>query len=196
MMKEELQGLLNEPLEDWKWKMAEFVYMNHPTIEDVRGKQQVADIVKQGFGWDSPIRAMYKEINGPVIIAKTMHQLFTTYDVTHESLCINERGNPMDEIYAHVKKELQEKYPDLWGKLDYFDQDVELRHRSELWDTDTHWIAVFYVRGGSEGYYIHVETRKDGQAKIIFLGKTLLEGEEGVQCAEQTANAIARIMKV
>ena len=35
------------------------------------------------------------------------------------------------------------------------------------------WIAIYWVVGGSEGYYVHVETRElePQKAELVFLGK-------------------------
>ena len=192
MMRAELEERVGK-LEDWQWEMAHYVYQNDDHILDVGGKDQIAAIVKQGFGYQAPIRTMYKEANGPPIIVKTQHELLTTYDVTYESYCINERGNPLREIYEAIDKELKASHPELMENLEYF-SDAE--SRGKVWDPTIQRITVFYVRGGSEGYYVHVDTRKEGIAQYVFLLKTLLEGEAGIAWAEQMVCALSRILKV
>jgi hypothetical protein len=63
-------------------------------------------------------------------------------------------------------------------------------------------IACFPVRGGSEGYYVHVAAIRpnddpisEGSIDTIYLGKTLYEGEEGLNRAAATAAACARALQ-
>jgi hypothetical protein len=54
-------------------------------------------------------------------------------------------------------------------------------------------IICFAVRGTSEGYYIHVGLiLKDGQYQDLFLGKTLQEGEDGLNYALQIVSAVTK----
>lgn len=43
------------------------------------------------------------------------------------------------------------------GQEEYFAAESKLSSEEPLWKEDTRWIAVFWVEGGSEGYYVHVE---------------------------------------
>ena len=130
-------------------------------------------------------------------IVKTVRELLTTYDVTENHHCINERGNLLSDIHAELKKRLNEKDPELLKEADYFDINGNFTYREQArWDTNTERIAVFYVKGGSEGYYVHVEAYFEGKHKLIFLGKTLREGEMGITWAEKMVCALSRILEV
>lgn len=128
-------------------------------------------------------------------IVKTVHELLTTYDVTDQHLCINERGNHLDNILKQVRSRLAKDYPGLLDSADYFDVFPSLT--DEVFPVDRGWVCVFYVKGGSEGYYVHVEVQKDRkESKLLFLGKTLLEGEAGISWAEKMVCALSRILEV
>lgn len=121
--------------------------------------------------------------------------MFHTWEVKNGHI-INRKPKKLSEVYQAVRKEL-ELYPEIFGSLDYFSLEIEykLGHVPDLWP-DPHWIAVFYVTGDSEGYYIHVEARDGGTSKLLFLGKTLREGIEGRMICEKAVAALSRIMKV
>ena len=107
------------------------------------------------------------------VIVKSVHHLLDTYDVTDQHLCINEHGNPLKEIFQEVNARLHKEYQRLCEDIDYF-------HISDREPEDFpipyNRLMIFYVRGGSEGYYVHVEVRVDGKHRLLFLGKTLLRG--------------------
>jgi hypothetical protein len=41
----------------------------------------------------------------------------------------------------------------------------------ELYTKETHWLAVYWVVGGSEGYYVHVDRIDYEKRELVFLGK-------------------------
>lgn len=139
---------------------------------------------------------------GTVVSHKS--DLYTEYDVTDKHYCINEKPRKLIDIFNDVNKQLKEKYPKLCEGFDYFSLSASLDHFYDsgsrgteiLWNMDTAWTAVYYVTGGSEGYYIHVSSIHDDKHKLLFLGKTLREGEAGISWAEQMVAAISRIMNV
>lgn len=194
MLRTELEQRVGT-LENWQWEIAHHVYQWHDSIKDVGGKEQIADIVRQGWLYGSPIFVMYEELKGPVVIKYSNGDLYSTWDVIHTGYCINDKPRPISEVFEQVNSRLQSEYPELYRELDYFSNSVKYEPDSTLWPK-FRWIAVFYVRGGSEGYYIHVETRNDGAAKIMFLGKTLLEGKAGRELCEKIVAALSRIMDV
>lgn len=128
-------------------------------------------------------------------VVKQESDLYTTYDVTDKGYCINIRPRKIADIFNDVNRQLKGKYPKLCEGIEYFELSAS-QSGEELWDEDRHWTAVFYVQGGSEGYYVHVEAISEGIRQLLFLGKTLREGEAGVSWAEQMVCAISRIMKV
>jgi len=135
------------------------------------------------------------------LIVETNNDLYTIWDVTEDRYCVNERRKNLYGIYEHVRDALQKDYPDLWEQSDYFSYDYDnpqglMDRKHEALCPKFAWIAVFYVTGGSEGYYVHVEARDNGKATILFLGKTLREGEAGRAWGEKMVAAISRIMNV
>jgi hypothetical protein len=127
-------------------------------------------------------------------IVSTGSDLYSTWEVQRNHRCVNIKNKTTGEIYQTVRGQLSENYPDLWSQLDYFNMS-DGSDTCKPWP-EHNWVAVFYVRGGSEGFYIHVAVLSSGKYRTMFLGKTLCEGQTGVRIAEGTANAIARIMEV
>jgi hypothetical protein len=197
MMRNELEERLGYKLESWQWEMAHYVYQNHPKIKDVGGKEELALVIKdRGFVFPSRLREMYAELKGPPIVTRTESTLFETYDITHEGFCINSRGNPLTGIYREVRAKLEKEHPELMGECDYFSLDKgHGDDKIDLWPFP-HWIAVHYVRGGSEGFYVHVAFIDYGKYRILFLAKTLCDGEAGICWGEQMVCALSRIMEV
>lgn len=199
MMQHELQERLVNQLEPWQWTMAEYVYMNHPTIKDVGGKDQIAELIKEdgeGWRWNSPIQTMYKETNGPDIIKYTQEDLYSTWEVTQEGRCINDKPKAATAVGQAVKAIYEKEYPELASHVEYFStESTEIKYDGvpDVWPQGR--IAVFYVAGDSEGYYVHVEVLAE-KHQCMMLIKTLRESEGGISWAEQTANAISRIMRV
>ena len=48
MMQSEFEKLIGKRIESADYKVIEYVYMNHPVISNVTGKQQMADLYKIG----------------------------------------------------------------------------------------------------------------------------------------------------
>ena len=193
MMRHELESRTGQ-MEDWQWEMAHEVYQRHSFIRDVDGKDQIAQILTQGFGWTSPIQAMYREIEGPPIIKCTAEDMYSTWQVAHDGRCINDTPKGAWDVYQAVQAAYTEQYPDLAARLEYFSDGCRRSIKEDEWPTGR--VAVFYVKGGSEGYYVHVEVLAAGAHHCMMLVKTLAEGEPGRQWAEQTVAAISRIMNV
>ncbi len=203
MLKEELESRLGYKLEPWQWEMAHYVYQNYPSITHVGGKDKIARYIKEGGGFDSPcaIKQMYRDVDGPPIIVRTDHELLESYDITHEGLYINIRGNKLWDIYKMIKASLKASHKDLMAGCEYFSymgEDEYSEEKTAVWDiVNHHWTAVHYVRGGSEGYYVHVATvNTENVYKILFLAKTLREGEAGITWAEKMVAVLSRIMEV
>lgn len=105
------------------------------------------------------------------------------------------------------RKSIQQVYNELveylkaadvrFDELEYFDVSVTAEHEHGL-NTPFpayRWIACYPVRGGCEGYYIHVDVLTRGRSYTIFLGKTLYEGDEGFSRAAAVANACAKALQ-
>ena len=129
-------------------------------------------------------------------IVRTVTDLFTVYDVTEDGLCINEQGRTYGDIEADIIRKIKEEHPEAWEMLDYFGLEYDYRrnHRGDYFPTSWQWIACYYVKGGSEGYYFHVDLiALGGERKMIFLGKTLSESRSD---AEVIQNALSRVFEV
>jgi len=189
MMKHEFETLIGQTVSPNDYYLIETVYRDHESITDFVGKKQIADIYKKGG--INAIWKMFKEVSDEKPVMETREDIFSYYDVSYDWTCHNERPKTMQQVYDYICNEMKEKYPELWRMLDYFD----------IWKYDgiTHfpldykWIAVFYVRGGSEGHYFHVEAIKDGKITHLFLGKTLSENRED---AILINSALSRILEV
>ena len=191
MMRHELEERTG-PLPLWVWEIAHEVYQNHNAIKDVGGKDQIAEIVKLDMVWYQPLLNWYKEIGGKPVIKEHRVDTYTEYDVNSDGYIVNEVGRQMRDIYKDVQAKLEEKYPELTERLEYFSLSVGYPDSNAVWDTDTHWIAVFYVTGGSEGHYIHVEARKENESKLLFLAKVL----DGKETTQALTLALSEIMDV
>jgi len=79
---------------------------------------------------------------------------------------------------------------------EYFHLFPDKRHFIDqpIWDHQ-HWIAVFWVVGGSEGYYVHIENRwndyEGDHADLIVLGK-FWDWER----AEEATRALQRLINL
>lgn len=83
-----------------------------------------------------------------------------------------ERKRTLDEVYKDIVQALKEQ--DVWDMLDYFNISTEKRDGKAHFP-DYHWISVFVVKGGSEGFYFHIEAINEDKRRLLYLGKTLSE---------------------
>lgn len=78
----------------------------------------------------------------------------------------------LEEVYKDIVQALKEQ--EVWEMLDYFNISTDKRD-GKVPFPDYRWISVFLVRGGSEGFYFHIEAIHEGKRELIYLGKTLSE---------------------
>ena len=139
---------------------------------------------------------MLQEIKPGVIRIKYQQEdLFSVYDVDFDHRIHNERRKTIQQVCSNIIGEFKEQFPDIYGTLDYLGPSVDYDLGEDINSPfpEFHWIAVYYVEGGSEGYYIHVDVLyEENKRKMILLGKTLLGRSE----AEKIANCLSRIIKV
>ena len=98
-----------------------------------------------------------------------------------------------------------------WGDVDefirnhhldddeYFEVHTVYRHHHPEWKKEcvyagkVRWIAVYWVVGGSEGYYVHVETRsgESPQVELVLVGKfwDTMRAEFAVNLIQALVNA-------
>jgi hypothetical protein len=108
------------------------------------------------------------------------------------------RMKSVQEVYDELKARL--KADDLLPD-DYFQISSDFRYSDEYWGKKLneipmpqhYWrIIAFAVKGASEGHYIHIGVILNGQYQDLFLGKTLQEGEDGLNYAMQVVNIITK----
>ena len=117
-------------------------------------------------------------------VNRPSEDLFTTYEVTPEHRCVNEQGKTSREILNAIKAEID---PALLECLDYDSADSSYGSGSEPIYTryiPGSRVIVYTVRGGSEGFYLHVDMINQGQIKNLILMKTL-EGPENIKKLER-----------
>ena len=113
----------------------------------------------------------------------------------------------MDRITQKIARYRQEGKPHTWRSvLDFIDEmgfsadeyfhlyPASSHHIDQpIWDNQR-WVAVFWVVGGSEGNYVHVENRwndaKGDYADLILLGKfwNWERAETAVRAIQQFVN--------
>ena len=208
MLKSEfLERISTGAMEDWQWPVIEEVYTFHKSISDINGKNEIAVIFNEkGF---PGIYEMYRELHpcdnphdigtsrdSYAVIKAHRTDLYDNYDVSYEGYCINTKNNTLRSLYEYVCKELKENHKELYEQLDYFSMDsgyhLTKEERVKRLIPQFRWIAVFYVTGGSEGHYIHVEAIAEERTENLFLGKTFL----GRDHAEKVCNVLSRILNV
>jgi hypothetical protein len=135
-----------------------FILAWHPEYSMADGIEKLANqIACPGIGVSSismgPMleeAAIKAKAQGSKEIIKECETICTRYDVVC-GMCINERPKTIQEVYDAIDKGLREKglLPDeglsIWG----------VRNGSEPWPKGR-WVACYGVRGGSEGYWLHV----------------------------------------
>ena len=92
---------------------------------------------------------------------------FTTYMVDSRQTCHDVRGKSAAEIWQQVVDRLDTEGKEILDGLEYVsiaDDDFDPNCRA--------WL-LFTLRGGSEGFYTHLETIRDGKLRKLVLLKTL-----------------------
>lgn len=93
--------------------------------------------------------------------------LFTRWTVK-DGLCGNITGKTADEILAGLLAGLDDDGRTLLNGLEYCQANTGYDYDPKCWN-----VVVFTVRGGSEGWYLHIEQVRDGKLRQLVLAKTL-----------------------
>lgn len=105
------------------------------------------------------------------------------------------RMKTVQEVFDELKVRLEAEglVPDEYFSIGV-DYSLSGKKYGETPIPSDYWrIICFAVRGSSEGYYMHVGLiLKGGQYQDLFLGKTLREGADGVNYANQVVSACTR----
>lgn len=62
-------------------------------------------------------------------------------------------------------------------KEEYFCLAMSIKRSDEIWLPDTRWIAVYWVEGGSEGYYVHIDRIDYSKERDNFIVTRLALGK-------------------
>ena len=130
----------------------------------------------------------YKEAGQPV---EHRVDIYEEYDVLFHH-CINITRRTVALVYQYLVKNLPKH---LLDEMDYFAISGSRHTEDALWP-EFHWISVYYVTGGSEGYYLHVDVIDGEKRDCMILGKTLLEGKAGRDYMAKCVAAISEVLEV
>lgn len=118
-------------------------------------------------------------------------ELFSEYDVTDRSYVVNEIGRPIGQVFRDIEKQIPR---DILMEFDSYGVHCYPMKPTDPFPT-YHWLAIYYVTGGSEGYWVHIDLiNGDNERTLIWLAKTLHEGEGPAWC-EKLVHELCRIMK-
>lgn len=129
---------------------------------------------------------------------KTDHRidLYCEYDVLF-SRCFNMKGRLVLDVFSNVLKRIPKE---MLEDLDYFAINGTREKTDAYWPYPFRWIAVYYVTGGNEGYYLHVDPIwiENGERKsdTFFTGKTLYEGQKGRAVMSALVTKLSEMMEV
>jgi len=112
---------------------------------------------------------------------KKREDLFTTYEVQPDGYVVNEQGKSADKILAAIKAKLDSSLLDC---LDY-DNAASQGVLDYVRYVPGSRVVVYTVRGGSEGWYLHVDMIVNGQIKNLILMKTLDWKPEAIKRLER-----------
>ena len=119
-------------------------------------------------------------------IVRQNEDRYSTWDVDSKGYVRNEQPKMAQEVFNSIVEDFKTSYPLIWDTLDYFNCDIIGIFPAY------HWLSIFYVTGGSEGYYFHIEAIQGKERKLLFLGKTLYED---IDTALEIQNALCRILQ-
>ena len=117
--------------------------------------------------------------------------LFSKWDVTDKHFCVNQVNKTIGDVCTAVERRLSE------GLLNEFDSYGNFCYPLKPTDPwpKMHWLAIYYVTGGSEGFWVHVDViGGEGDRKLVWLAKTLHEGD-GREWCEKLVHELCTIMK-
>lgn len=170
-----------------------------PAAKSMRGL--IDTIYPIGFGYcsDNKLWPLLKEAHNEFVKAgnKPDHRvdIYVEYDVLFHH-CIDFKQRKVAEVYQYV----MENIPDgLFDEMDYFAISGSRKTKGAEWPK-FHWVSVYYVTGGSEGFYLHVDTinSNDGgnDRDTMLIGKTLLEGQAGRDYMADVCKVLSEILCV
>lgn len=179
-------------LEPHEWAVLQFVCQYHPEFSKPGIDERVIDrLSENGIYWAYDLlAASVREAKAQGVAIEQVVTSTTVYDVAH-GRCVNEQGRPINEVYKETCDMLERigLYPD-----EYFSLSAASDRGGEF-PYPYRWVACYAVTGGSEGHYLHVDAiMKDGSRKLVFVGKTLQEGKEGMDYMYRICAALAEYL--
>ena len=171
MLKQEFETIAGETVTPAQYQMIEGIYRDFPEISDTKGKQQIVAMYKS-----RGINGMYKlwkELNpGKYAIAYFDQDVTDNYGVDFDGICRNITPKKIGVIFDELEDYLLKKYPAYKECIDYLSICLpeNLRDTSPL--PAYHRIVCFFVRGSSEGWYLHIELLHNDKHTLLFLAKS------------------------
>lgn len=186
----------------WHLERMEYLAKWHPNFKCM---QQLIDAVYPiGFGYcsDNKLWSLMQVAHDEYVKAgnEPEHKvdIYIEYDVLFHH-CINMKQRTVAQVYKYV---LDNVPAGLFDEMDYFSiarTPINTPSRDFLWPK-FRWVSVYYVTGGSEGYYLHVDTigEQDGgrDRRMMLLGKTLLKGKAGRDYMAKVCKVLSEILWV
>ncbi len=183
------------------WDIVAFILTHHPKFS----KGYMFDIflanVIKGDGYkyvDS--HALAPLIPDAIIAARASGVIVDEQEGIYErfnvigGFCVNFRRKTVKEVLGELVKHLPSE---LMDQMDYFGIASAYEVQGKPLFPEFHWIGVYYVTGGSEGYYLHVDAIGDqGDRNCVFVGKTLLEGKAGRELMSKVVAEVSRWLEV
>ena len=164
MLQSEFEKLTGDRCYDYE--TVEFVYSNHPSITNVDGKKQIAEVYKKGG-----CSAIKKMVPAAIIAARSNNvdvkhviEKLSEFDVI-AGYCYNIVGTPWSKLFSELSNVMGESSPN-----EYIHLQREFEHSNFDYNKR---IAAYCCPGGSEGVYMHIaELDQDGHHKLVILGKS------------------------
>jgi hypothetical protein len=104
--------------------------------------------------------------------------LLSEYDLTERGFCVNFVMRSRKDIFKDIEARIP---PEIKAEFDYMS--LAIYDNEPVQFPETHRLAIHYVTGGSEGYYVHVASiNRDDKYELIWLAKTLHEKDGPMWC--------------
>ncbi len=195
MMQAEFEQRIGHPLPPSEWPIITRIYAYHPTIQDVGGKDQIADLYRT-HGFVELATRMLAQANaaaaatGAPPVNREINEWYGTDVVANDGRILETRPKTIRQIYQYLRAGLGDLIDEYFSILD---DSTPSEGDDAPWPLDSRWIAVFPVTGNSEGHYVHVEAiAPDGRRRLLYLAKTF----QGMAHAWRIAQRLGELLSV
>ncbi len=191
MMPSEFETRIGEPLPAEAWPAIHQIYLYHPEIRDVGGKDQLAQAYRT-YGFERLALLMLADANAAARIAGAppvlleLERWYGTDVIADDGHIVETRPKTLQQISTYLRASLDPLIDE------YFTLSSDATAETP-WPLDARWIAVFPVTGGSEGHYVHVDAiDQAGQRNGLYLIKTF----RGLAHAWQIAQRLGDLLHI